>query len=608
MPVKQPAFWVTLAHRLAPGADPAMVRYRWSNRPYADRPNSGGFKEGRIIDFGTIHRALTDYIGNYQNSGFRCQLSDTDRFFRTLLGIHVSSFVANSEIAIELLSDQGRAANATPRTVYRGFVTDHPLASGLKYVMEGEDLIGGMFSPLSLNKTLPYRTWNRSDWPNMHRDLVGTVQPIPYGEITDVGTVDSEGLNAEKGRHPVTWLGYDESIGYHVFGVAGCAIKSINQWYASDLATDTSPDRVRQPDDTAGVDFLIPGWPGWPHDDSYVERNGQRMTIIYAAGPVADHHIQGMVNIALNICGIEDKGDGTGNLIDRAFPMLQHLFEQWLFQNEGTGYRGEDWAPPPKWGSDYSVVKSSTFAEAQAQTAAFLGDGVGYKTVFDLTEPEALRDIIRYACLSFNCYIGIDWDGRLIVKVLNDQPDPNAGMLVRNDIEASSISPPEYAWGECENRITYNYAWDNDKQRYSADLEEIESKESRYDLRRFYEPQSPHPLRMVGHTATARDAMARRLLRLKYPPKYVTASLNLCGLDMDIGDPFRVTTLSEGLGPNGYVKRPYFCVSSTLSPSKGTVEIRGLDLETIIGENTLTIIHDSGEEESELPEDDWELR
>jgi hypothetical protein len=607
MAVKQPAFWLRYDQRLVPSG---TATYRWSNRPYADVPTVGGFKEGRILDFGVINRYLTDYLGNYRNSGFRCQLTDLDRFFRILLGTDASRFMINREIAIELLSDIARAAGvATPRCVYRGVVNNHPLTSGLRMGLEGEDYIGSTFSPLSLNKMIPYRTWNRDDFPNMHRDLVGTPQQIPYGEISDEGAVDEDGLNAEKGRHPVIWLGYDESIGYHVFGIAGCAIKSINQWYASDLATDTSPDRVRQAEDTAGVDFLLPGWPGWPHPENYVEVNGQRMTIMYAAGGVADHHIEGLVNITLNICGIEDVGDGSGEVIDTAFVMLQHLFEQWIIPNNGKGYYTGNWASPPLWPtSGFSIVKSTSFAEAQDQTKLFLSDSVGYKTVFDITSQETVRDIIRYACVSFNCYIGTDWNGRLIVKVLNDLPDPEEGMLVRDNIEAIQVNPPEYAFSECENKITYQYAWDNDKERYSADLETIESLTAQEEIGQVYEPQSPHPLRMVGHTATARDSMARRLLRLKYPPKYSRILLNLCGLDMDLGDQFRLTAIAEGLGDSGYVAKPFFIMGTQLNPSKGQVELTGLDLEVFTGVDTLSVVLDSALPESEIPADGWELR
>ena len=129
------------------------------------------------------------------------------------------------------------------------------------------------------------------------------------------------------------------------FYIVSLGVVNILQIFGSDVAKGTEPSRVDLTE-TAGVDTWIPGHRDWPHPDNYITlASGLRVTGFYARGPRSYHHTQGIITFAVNTCGYEDVGDGSGESIQQAFPLYQHFLNEFVLKNEGDGYASGNWGP-----------------------------------------------------------------------------------------------------------------------------------------------------------------------------------------------------------------------------------------------------------------------
>lgn len=572
-----------------------LTTYRWSTRPLADAGSyEGGFKEGRIESWLPIERALSDPQGHIEPARFGWTKRDTDRLVRGWFGGPTTEHLINREAAIKLISSAGRAAATAVRILARGRIKVATLGSGLIAKFEGRDPIGDTFTTRQGQKMIPQRIITRELFPDVHRDLIGYPQPIIYGDVSDTGAVDNTGALSEKGLVPVFWVGTEEIDGvtWDRYLVAGHAIKDIHAWFASDGGDPET--RVKQDVSTAGVDFLIPGYPGWPFPTTYRDLTDtagvtHRVTLIYVKGDKSESHKEGHVNITLNVCGIEDVGDGSGVLIRHAFRVYRHALNNWFLANNGKGYYTGLWHAIPQWdaaGTPVSQIHTDSFLAAELVTWDRLGpDDVGniygYLAEFALTQSIPVREFIRRFNRSLDCRLGVNRHGQLFVSLIDDLADVSADTLYRDRIEIVSMPEPIFAIDEMENRVIGVYDWDPDKQKYRSDklivedtvLQDAHGEVLESDLVELF---------MVREPRTARDVLARRLLRLKRCPRYQPVVLNLAGLEKDLGERFGLTHY-DGIGASGYVATPFYTVRHKIDLDRMQVTLTGLDLSRIIG-------------------------
>jgi hypothetical protein len=565
-----------------------ITTYRWSTKPLADPSTyEGGWKEGRVVKGGwePIERTLSDPSGHYETSKFGCTVNDTDRLMRGWLGDISTENLVNREASVKLISDAGRRAGTTPRIIGRGKIRDPKPLGGMTFSFSGEDIIGGDI--ISGTKKLPQRLMTRELFDDIHRDMIGKPQPIIYGEVSDDGALDENGEPAAKGLVPVFWCGQEQIDGeeWERFLVAGHACKDIHSWFASDLGSPAK--RVQMDESTLGTEFLIPGQTGWPHPTSYFDRNDgrhtHRCTFILAKGERAQAHIDGSINITVNVCGVEDIGDGTGELLREGFKVKQHFETNWIMANDGQGYFEGVWQPLPEWslaGPTVSVIKTETYEDCQAFSATRLGDGVGYLCDFWLGDQIDVREAIRRFNVSLDCYTGINRHAQLITAMLDDTADTSSATVFREFIEIAQMPPPKIAHEEIENHVMFAYDFDADKGKFRADQEFIEDTVSQDALGGEVRKSDLLKMYMVRDPATARDAAARRLLRLKRAPRYQDIVMDLMGLEHDLTELFRVTH-HAGIGSDGYDDHPFFCVRHKIDLNALTVTLTGLDLSRI---------------------------
>lgn len=150
--------WIILTAR-------SGAQYVWSNRPLPDPANYYlGWKEPRVLQWGAIRRALSNFLtGQYETSDQKIVLSDTDRRLRQL---DADKELVNATVAEYMISDDGRRALQTARTVYRGVIRDAAAMGTLQYALTIKDTFAEKFSSTNETNLIPQRVVTVDDFPN----------------------------------------------------------------------------------------------------------------------------------------------------------------------------------------------------------------------------------------------------------------------------------------------------------------------------------------------------------------------------------------------------------------------------------------------------------
>lgn len=134
----------------------------------------GGYKEPRVIDWGTIRRSLSDEQGVMEWSDFSFLMSDTDHFWRTLLSNLSTRALLNMPVVVRTISDALRRVFGVPRTIARGLIGNYALPAPMKAELTLKDPIGLRFSSSKEADQIPKRIVTKADFPNCDVDLVAS--------------------------------------------------------------------------------------------------------------------------------------------------------------------------------------------------------------------------------------------------------------------------------------------------------------------------------------------------------------------------------------------------------------------------------------------------
>lgn len=149
------------------------TQYVWSDRPLPD-PSTYylGWKAPRVMQWGAIRRALSDFLtGQYETTDFKVTLTDTDRLLRQL---DADAQLVNATIAVYMISDKGRRALETAKTVYRGVIRDAAPQGTLKYDLTIKDTFAEQFSSAIDTNLIPHRLVTTDDFPNCGQTQVAS--------------------------------------------------------------------------------------------------------------------------------------------------------------------------------------------------------------------------------------------------------------------------------------------------------------------------------------------------------------------------------------------------------------------------------------------------
>lgn len=351
------------------------------------------------------------------------------------------------------------------------------------------------------------------------------------------------------------------------------------EMYASDLGSP--PKRARVAESLYGSEFLIPGRPGWPYADPFIEINGIRMGVAYARGPRLEHHRNNTVTITWNGCGDDDVGDGTGPTITEAFKALQHILNEYVLKDNGIGYRAGNFGPLETYSNGVAKLKTSAFEACQDLTVDWIG-GRGYQAAIAITEPTSLREFLRRFNVSFASNMGTNHHGQFYPVLINDTADPTAGRLYRDRIEVISMESQDIDHDAVETKVTGHRDWDPEAQKFRT-TDQVFEDESASELYFAPRERSVRQCYYVRDQATFADAMSRHLTRYKVAPRTIRIKTNALGVEDEIGAQVRLTHYDGAGGVDGDVETPCLVIGNQVDPNDSlTVTLTLLDLSRII--------------------------
>lgn len=432
--------------------------------------------------------------------------------------------------------------------------------------------------------------------------IYGRTNPSPVRRLASVGpdvtSYNDIGAAAElapgpPGRNTAQIPGVDGAF-FWDFYVVALGVVEITAVYGSDVAAGTTPARMNL-NDMSGVDLLIPGFDGWPHGQDYLTTpSGLRITGFYARGPRSDHHVTGVVTFAVQTCGYEDVGDGSGNAIQEAFPMLQHFLNEFVLKDGGLTYRTGDWGPLEAFPSDPAItmLQTSKFAAAQDLTREWLGTAEGYYGAIYLGEQITVREFLQLFNLTFGSFTAVNHHGQLYPFLIDDAGDPEVGRVYRERIEIKRLEAPEIDRDQIENPIRYQFDYDPDGRRFRSDVLRAYDELAFVNQKGTTRDRGVRLCLFTRDAATAMDAQTRWHRRMKYARRLQGLVTNYHGLSDEPGDQVLIGHRGA-LGDGTTALRPYIVLSHEVDPNTDEVRLVCLDVHRLLT-GVLPLLEDEG--------------
>lgn len=424
--------------------------------------------------------------------------------------------------------------------------------------------------------------WDRQ-WTIPIAQIDGTGHGYFDDDMLDTNvTYLATGLSAPTGAVPTTYIGEIADVFgtlWSGFLIAGHAIKEIE---------DVFLDGVKVSPTLYGVTWAVPGKPGirdffeWTGDPEYRELDGRRYTLLYVRGADASNATTNNKPITVNLKGIEDVGDGSGELIASIPLQYRHFLINFGFQRYYTGA----WLTAPTWAPldpTLAQLDEASFEAAHAIGIVRVG-GEGYiggGIVGANGEQLTLREWIARWNLSADVRSYFSRQQQFAVTMFDPTTVPNPARRVTqiNDIVKGSfrISPQR---GQFFTEVRYNYmrhwvrnAWDRaDQSLIDLDAETNFKQKMIGPARDFY---------FVRSATVADDINGKYLARHNRPPLVATFTMHFGGLNLELGEIIPITHL-DGIGDAGWLDEPVQLLRRRINPNKFTVTYEAEDVSHVL--------------------------
>lgn len=540
-----------------------------------------GFKDGRVLSFGTATRALSDLAGQWSANDLSCTLADTDRAVRQVL--ERAKGLRETPVVVRMIADSDRRALATPAVVFRGALRSWKPRGDLAVDLEFTDVVGLKLARRGSDRQLPARSVTVADFPLAPGASQAKPVPVIYGThawwtgavpVLYVGTLDL-GLGQRD-----TWV------------VAGHACKAITALYV-DGVEDTN----------WGTGWFAPGQSGWPYATPYVDRNGRRYTLIQGQGPAASACAAGTSSLTLNVQGVESAGDGSGLLLEQSFLQYLHFFKHFVLQD----YTGGAWPTDPLlWEAGWCQINEQSFVEAQAESARWVTSPGYVGQAYIGPERRSVRDWLAAWNTSLSCRLGLNRFHQWVVAMLPGALESDALEALPSITDAEDIHRGTFDLealdDEAITRATVSAyrvpALDGDyggSETYVDSAAEADAgDELAADLPLEFlapTPQVSGPLPTLL-SASASDVATRwiafRTGGLIYRVRF---RAGLCAWEsLDVGQLFRLTHFA-GASADGWTDRICWCETVALDIDARAVAITALDVtHAYVGGRTLELL------------------
>jgi hypothetical protein len=409
-----------------------------------------------------------------------------------------------------------------------------------------------------------YRIYKRnagSSWYSRY-DVGAVTNFTDY--MDGVGWVAVDGLPVPRGLLPVTYVGQlPDAFGVmrHAFLVAGHAVKSIPKVFQNG---------VDIPSGSFGGTIHVPGWATFNtlYTTPYRDIGGQRLTFIYAIGPQGDAAADGSQPFTVWVEGIEDVGDASGVLIEDLSLQYKHFLRNAVCNDWRTG----NWfTTGPTWGDtpiDVDVIDDASFnAVKLAWDDRIVGGCLG-RWVLGRGESGSLE---RQSVRTWLARLNLSLDVRATPATRKAQYSIFPQWRTEVEVAAGThytaergilkdsfrmIDRPE----KIENQITVQYNLQmtatNEEGHWSLDVhEDLDAQEA------ILNQVMPRTLTLwCVYSPSIADLIGDwRLLRRRFPSRYVEFESDMGALLDDVGTVIRVTH-PDGYGSAGWVNQP--CIIS----------------------------------------------
>lgn len=424
--------------------------------------------------------------------------------------------------------------------------------------------------------------------------------PTPSGRIGVIAsgattTFTDIGYSASPPGPPATNTaqipGVDGSFRWDMY-VVGRGQITILDLFGSNVAEGVTPARISLLE-TAGVDFLIPGYSGWPHDELTVIIGGDELTVIYGRGPRSQHHIDGVVTLAANVCGMA--GD-DGVPINGAFLQLQHVLTQFVPTDGGASWTSGDWLPLREFAGATPTLQASAFQDCQDISKQFMDDDEGYLGAIYIREPITLRDLLQAFLVTFDCFWTTNHHGQGLPVLVNPFVPAGDVSLYRERMEIARLEDPQLDRSNVEPRVSFQYDYDPDAGAFRSEVEVVQDAEAVAAQPGNYRDRGTRQLLWTRHAATARDAQGRRVQRLKYPRWVQPFVTKFRGLEDEPGGQVDITH-RDGPDENGWTQRRCYISAHVATPGSDEVLLTTVDYQPLLDAYADSEMDEDGDED-----------
>jgi hypothetical protein len=326
----------------------------------------GGFKEGRVMQWGTAERAMSSrFTGDWTGSQFNLKVSDYDRSIRQRFA-STTERIWTQPLTVRMTNRINRAALGAPYTVFNGVIVSAQPGDGLTWDFTLSDFVSSRL--LTDSAMIPWRMIKDGFLEQM--DEVAEVldrempEPIIYGRHLRIPD-ETPPVGAGFVYEPM-YLGI--MGGQHIWLIAGHACANTGPLYIDG-------------EETTGA-FIIPG-PG-DFEDFVSDTFGdtRRYTLLRApvGDELADETARGDHEIAIAVDGIEPNGDGSGEVITDRFEQYKHFLINFVCHRGQASYQSGAWLTNPEWNIQFEdtpilMVDEQSFDDGSAIAFTCLDDG-----------------------------------------------------------------------------------------------------------------------------------------------------------------------------------------------------------------------------------------
>lgn len=546
--------------------DSGSVSYSWVDQPMNEATVQ---REPRIVNVSKLRRELSDWSSRMVINSGNVTLTDYDGAIRAMI---VANTIIRKQLDFYMIDEANWRASGTPFRVNQSLVTDYTVNPDMTVTLQFEDRFGGQSLRDLLSKPLPFRTLDTSFNATLPTQLVGKGEPIPYGLLTD-----------EVAGFPTVQVWYtgervmpDLTTWYEGL-IAGCATAlPLNTWGADGVSVDANGNPVQVKLDPLTIydsDIAMPGlgtlWSGFFSTTNYRVVNSRRYMLCYfrvgsAVGEAfklfsTSNGSEG-VPVHINMGGVEDVGDTSGNVVESLPRQWQHLLTNFVEQNHVTD---ADWYAIPNTAnaSPYSIIDATSVETVKTRSEARLSGGYSGAFVIghDLSRT-TLGDWLQRICLGGDFDMGVDRHGRAFLSMEDPTLSPVKAFTITSILEDTYGTWKDR--GKLANDITC-FTFKNLTQTNTSVTLRNSSPQQPTDwltAKRTGIAEDTTSITALGGDpggrrtfhyedwvtrdvllTTSGSVQAHRLERSKDGPDYHQLETDLCGLDVELGDVFSVT-------------------------------------------------------------------